>query len=53
MRWNGVRRRRRRKCPRTKRVLGLNGFIFRCHDATNVKEREREGKAPNIFNIKR
>jgi len=28
--------------PRIKRVLGWNGFTFRCYDATNVRERERE-----------
>ena len=42
MRWSGVRKRRRRRCPRTKRVPGQSGFTFRCHDATNVRKRERE-----------
>ena len=59
MRGSGVRRRRRRRCLETKRVSGRNGFTFRCHDATNVRNREREGereretirKAPTRFNI--
>ena len=42
-----------------KRVSGRNGFTFRCHDATNVRNRERERgreretirKAPTRFNI--
>ena len=42
MRWSGVRRRRRSRCPKTKRVPGQNGFTFKCHDATNVRKRERE-----------
>ena len=42
VRWSGVRRRRRRRCPKTKRVPRQNGFMFRCHDATNMKEREKE-----------
>ena len=59
MRWSGVRRRRRRRCPGMKRVLGWNGFTFGCHDATNVRNRERKGereretirKAPTKYNI--
>ena len=61
MRGSGVKKRRRRRCPETKRVPGQNGFTFRCHDATNVrnkeKEREREReretirKAPTRYNI--
>ena len=27
-----------------KRVLGWNGFTFGCHDATNVRNRERKGE---------
>jgi len=43
---------RGRRCPRTKRVLGRSGFLFRCHDATNRKkeregERETHRRAPN------
>ena len=57
MRRCGVRMRRRRRCSRMKRVQGHSGFTFRCHDAINVRKREREReiirKAPNIFNIKR
>ena len=42
MRWSGVRwRRRRRRCLGMKRVLGWNGFTFRCHDTINVRNRER------------
>ena len=57
VRGSGVKKRRRRRCPETKRVPGQNGFTFRCHDATNVrnkeKERERETirKAPTRYNI--
>ena len=46
---------RRRRCPRTKRVLGRIGFSFRCHRATNQKkEREKETRkrAPTQINIK-
>ena len=57
MRWSGIRRTRRRSCLEMKRVQGHSGFTFRCHDAINVRKREREReiirKAPNIFNIKR
>ena len=45
MRWSGVRSRRRRICPETKRVPRQNGFMFRCRDATNIKGRERRKKA--------
>ena len=27
--------------PRNERVPGWSGFTFRCHDATNVRKRER------------
>ena len=61
---SGVRWRRRRKCPGTKRVLGRSRLTFRCHNATNVREREkgrerererereRIRKVPSSFNIK-
>ena len=58
MRGSGFRWRRIRRCQRTKRVLGWNRFTFRCHDATNVKERERKKeretirRVPSSFNIK-
>ena len=45
---------RRRRCPRTKRVMGRSGFAFRCHNADYFKrerERERE-KQKNTTNIK-
>ena len=42
MRWSGIRRTRRRSCLEMKRVQGHSGFTFRCHDATNARERERE-----------
>ena len=38
----GVRRRRRRRCHRTKRVLRWSRLMLRCHDATNVSGRERK-----------
>ena len=58
MRWSGIRRTRRRSCLEMKRVQGHSGFTFRCHDATNVRNRERERerereseKAPTRYNI--
>ena len=42
MRGSGVKWRRRRRCPDMERVSGQNGFTFRCHDATNVRGRERK-----------
>ena len=57
VRWSGVRRRRRRRCHGMKRVSGWNGFTFRCHDATNVRNRERGReretirKAPTRYSI--
>ena len=54
VRWSRMSRRRRRRCLRTKRVLGQSGFPFRCHKATNEREREKEReretrrKAPTI-----
>ena len=57
VRESGVRRRRKRRSPGTKRVSGWNGFTFRCHDATNVRNREGEGeretirKAPTRYNL--
>ena len=44
MRGCGVRRRRRRRCHRTKRVLRWSRLMLRCHDATNVSGRERKKK---------
>ena len=41
VRWNGVRRRRRRRCLGTKWVPRWSGFMFRCHDTTNVRNKER------------
>ena len=33
---------RRRRCPRTQRVLKRSRFMFKCHDTTNINKRERE-----------
>ena len=38
---SGVKWRRRRKCPRTKKVLGRSRLTFRCHNATNVRNKEK------------
>ena len=50
---SGVRGRSR--CPRMKKVMGWNGFSFRCHDTTNQKkERGRKKdkqKSTNPINI--
>ena len=35
---------RRSGWPETKRVPGRSRFTFRCHVATNVNKREREGE---------
>ena len=51
MRGSRVRWRRRRRCPRTKRVPRQNGFTFRCHDATNVKGRIREKERETIRKV--
>ena len=43
MRWSEVKGgRRRKRCPKTKRVPGWSRFAFRCHKATNERKRERE-----------
>ena len=40
---SGVRWKRRRRCPRTKRVLGRSRLTLRCHYTTNVRgEKERK-----------
>ena len=58
MRGSGVRWRRRRRCPRTKRVPGWSRLTVRCHDAINVRGRERKKeretirKVPNNIYIK-
>ena len=57
LRGSRVKWRRRRRCLETKRVPGRNGFTFRCHDTTNVRnkergrERETIRKAPTRYNI--
>ena len=55
MRWSRISRRRRRRYPKMKRVLGWSGFLFRCHRATIKRKRERERetrrKEPIQFNI--
>ena len=43
IRRNGVKWRRRRRCPEMKRVLGWSRLKFRCYDATNIRNRERRG----------
>ena len=43
-RGSGVRRNKGRRCPKMKRVSGQSGFTLRCHDATNIRRRERKKK---------
>ena len=51
MRGSRVRWRRRRRCPRTKRVLRRSRFTFRCHDATNARGREKEKERETIKKV--
>ena len=53
MRGSGVRwrRRRRRRSPRTKRVSGRSRLTLRCHDAANVRGREREKERETIRKV--
>ena len=41
---SGVRWRKRRRCPGTKRVSGQSRLTLRCHNATYIREREKERK---------
>ena len=50
MRGSGVRRRGRR-CPGMKRVPGWSRLTLRCHDATNVRGREREKERETIRKV--
>ena len=47
----GVRKRRRRRCPGTKRVLGRSGLTLRCHDASNVRGKERKKERETIRKV--
>ena len=38
----GVKRRRRSRCLGTKKVPGRSRLTLRCHDATNIRRRERK-----------
>ena len=51
MRGSGVRGRRRRRFPGTKWVPGRSRLTLRCHDATNVREREREKERETIRKV--
>ena len=42
MKGSGVRWRRRKRSPRTKKVPGRSRLTFKCHDETNIRNRERE-----------
>ena len=44
VRWSAVRGRR---CPRTKRVLRRSGFAFGCHEATNLRKRDKGRERDN------
>ena len=51
MRGSGVKRRRRRRCLETKRVLGWGRLTLRYYDATNVRRREREKERETIRKV--
>ena len=51
MRGSGVRWRRRRRCSETKKVSGQSRLALRCHDATNVRGREREKERETIRKV--
>ena len=48
---SGVRWRKRRRCPGTKRVPGQSRLTLRCHNATNIREREREKEKETIKKV--
>ena len=49
---SGVRRRRRRRrCPGMKRVPGWSRLTLKCHDATNVRRRERKKERETIRKV--
>ena len=51
MRGCGVRMRRKRRCLGMKKVLGRSGLMLRCHDATNVRGRERRKERETIKKV--
>ena len=51
MRGCGVRRRRRSRCPGTKRVPERSRLTLRCHDATNIRGRERKKERETIKKV--
>ena len=51
MRGSRVKRRRRRRCPGTKRVQGQSRLTLRCRDATNVRGRERKKESETIRKV--
>ena len=53
MRGNGARWRRRRRCPGTKRIPRQSRLTLRCHDATNVRGRERKKERETIRKVPR